>query len=148
MIRQSPEARKRKKVQAQRMILIRPVILQLDKFKCRALTDLPGLFPEDPKDYIGNVLEMAHILPRDVRHPERDEPWNLIMLRRIIHAWFDGRQKNPWGMDHKTFQVIFLLALKQSNPTEFRWQPALDEIIKPFESIPTIKPGGVINWKR
>ena len=117
------------KQQARRLKLVYPKVCKLDHWLCR----VPWI--KNTGNPIDDRLELAHIIGRDVRHPEYDEEWNLIMLRKFIHDMFDGRRKNFMDTDHKTFQVFLLediFKVLQANglDREIRWQRALDYKIK------------------
>ncbi len=115
----------RSRQQADRLKLVYPKVCKLDHWLCRA----PWI--ENTGNLIDDRLELVHIIGRSVRHPEYDEEWNLIILRKFIHDMFDGRRKNFMDIDHKRFQVFLLediFKVLQSNglDREIRWQKALD----------------------
>ena len=105
--------------QKKRLIAIRPTILELDNHRCRARMVM------DSPIFIQNKLEMAHIMSRNVRHPEFDESWNLLMLRKFIHMWFDGKSNNPLGITHIEYKILLLEEIKIVHPDEFRHERAL-----------------------
>ena len=108
-----------KKQQKERLVAIRPTVLELDNYRCRARMVMNSPI------FIQNKLEMAHIISRNVRHPEFDEPWNLLMLRKFIHMWFDGKSNNPLGITHIEYKILLLEEIKTVHPDTFRHERAL-----------------------
>ena len=111
--------------QADRMKLIAPVVIELDHSTCRAN------WIENTGNLLDDRLSVCHIIGRDVRHPEYDQEWNLIVLRTSIHDMFDGRRPNYMDLPHKEFQVEFLECLfsklcLDGLEYEFRWHKSLE----------------------
>lgn len=108
-----------KQQQSNRLKAIHPVVMELDNYKCVAFW-----LVNNPL-FIQNKLEMIHIIGRNVRHPEFDEPWNLMMGRKFFHDWCDGRGNNPLGMSHLEYKIYALEEIKLAHPDKFRHERAL-----------------------
>ena len=109
-------------VRGNRRKSMRMKVIALDMDECQVF------WMPDSSNWMENILECAHIIPRRPNAPELDEPWNVILVKRYIHSWMDGRTRPPHGMTGRQFKISMLEKLKQERPSHFRWQRALDEI--------------------
>lgn len=118
---QSSKSKRQKKLRenAKRKKEMHDKVLELDNYKCR---DFMTMNHNNPTD---NILECCHLLPRDINRPELDEPWNVITLRRFVHRWIDGREKNPLGLTARQYKLRLLYLLKKVNQN-FRHQRVID----------------------
>ena len=105
--------------QKKRLIAIHPIVMELDDYQCVAFWLL------NHNVFLQNKLEMIHIIGRNVRHPEFDEPWNLMMGRKFFHDWCDGRGNNPLGITHIEYKIYALEQIKKVHPDTFRHERAL-----------------------